>query len=161
MRRIVLIDGLFHGVPAVWQREIVAAMDDGIEVLGASSMGALRAAELAHYGMVGHGTIFGWYRDGVIDGDDEVALLHGDAADGFLPLSEPLVNLRATLARAVDAEVVSRVCRAMGGARSLDRCSADSPGGVSPDWSSDSAGRLSSDCARTADAISRPEPTIR
>lgn len=106
-RRIVLIDGLFHGVPSVWQREILSALDDGIEVLGASSMGALRGAELQRYGMVGHGTIFGWYADGVIDGDDEVALLHGDASTGFRTLSEPLVNLRATLARAAEGGVVS------------------------------------------------------
>lgn len=105
--RIVLIDGIFHGSPSVWQREILSALDDGIEVLGASSMGALRGAELSRYGMVGHGTIFDWYASGVIDGDDEVALLHGDASTEFRMLSEPLVNLRATLARAVAEGVVS------------------------------------------------------
>jgi len=107
LRRVLLIDGLFHGAPSVWQRELLAALDEGIEVLGASSMGALRAVELERYGMVGWGTVFAWYRDGVIDGDDEVALLHGDAESGFRPLSEPLVNLRATLARAVTDEVLT------------------------------------------------------
>jgi hypothetical protein len=97
-KRLVLIDGLFHGAPSVWQRELLSALDEGLEVFGASSMGALRAVELAPYGMVGHGTIFGWYRDGVVDGDDEVALLHGDADSGYCHLSDPLVNLRATLA---------------------------------------------------------------
>ena len=101
VRRIALIDGVFHATPSVWHREILAAIDEGIEVLGASSMGALRAAELAPFGMIGCGTIFGWYRDGVIDGDDEVALLHGDADSGWRALSEPLVNVRATLARAL------------------------------------------------------------
>ena len=101
VRRIALIDGVFHATPSVWQREILAAIDEGIEVLGASSMGALRAAELAPFGMIGCGTIFGWYRDGVIDGDDEVALLHGDADSSWRALSEPLVTVRATLARAV------------------------------------------------------------
>jgi hypothetical protein len=70
-------------------------------VLGAASMGALRAAELHPYGMIGVGTIFEWYRDGTIDGDDEVAVWHGCEEDGFRPLSEPLVNIRATLQRAV------------------------------------------------------------
>ena len=59
---------------------------------------ALRAAEVERYGVIGHGVIFGWYRDGLIDGDDEVALIHGDAAAGWRPLSVPLVNIRATLA---------------------------------------------------------------
>src|ERR1043165_6997930 len=73
-----LLAGVFHGAPSIWQREILAALDEGIDVLGASSMGALRAAELHSLGVVGHGTIFEWYRDGVITGDDEVALQHAD-----------------------------------------------------------------------------------
>ncbi len=98
---IMLIDGEFHGHPSVWQREIVDALLEGAVVHGASSMGALRAAELHSLGMVGHGRIFEWYRDGVIDGDDEVALTHGPAELNYPALSEPLVNIRATLAAAV------------------------------------------------------------
>ena len=45
-------------------------------------MGALRAAELSAHGMVGVGRIFGWYRDGVVVDDSEVALLHADAEHG-------------------------------------------------------------------------------
>jgi hypothetical protein len=69
-RTLVLIDGFFHAQPSVWQREVLAALAEGFRVLGASSMGALRAAELHRFGMIGHGTIFEWYRDGTIDGDD-------------------------------------------------------------------------------------------
>ena len=98
---IVLIDGEFHGHPSVWQREIVDALVEGAVVHGASSMGALRAAELHSLGMAGHGKIFAWYRDGVIDGDDEVALTYGPAEMDYPALSEPLVNIRATLAAAV------------------------------------------------------------
>jgi hypothetical protein len=98
---IVLIDGEFHGHPSVWQREIVDALIEGAVVHGASSMGALRAAELHSLGMAGHGRIFAWYRDGVIDGDDEVALTYGPAELDYPALSEPLVNIRATLAAAV------------------------------------------------------------
>jgi hypothetical protein len=43
---IGIIDGYFEGVPSVWHKEILWAMSHGISVLGASSMGALRAAEL-------------------------------------------------------------------------------------------------------------------
>jgi hypothetical protein len=68
-------------------------------------MGALRAAELQGFGMVGHGRIFEWYRDGVIEADDEVALIHGPAELGYPPLSEALVNIRATLAAAVPAVI--------------------------------------------------------
>lgn len=103
VRLIVIIDGIFHRHAPVWQREILDALRHGIAVVGASSMGALRAAELHPFGMIGHGTIFEWYRDGAIDGDDEVALNHGDADSGFRALSEPLVNIRATLDAAVRA----------------------------------------------------------
>jgi hypothetical protein len=104
---IVLIDGEFHGTPSVWQREIVDALAEGVAVHGASSMGALRAAELHGLGMVGHGQIFAWYRDGAIDGDDEVALTYGPAELDYPPLSAPLVNIRATLAAAVAALLIT------------------------------------------------------
>lgn len=107
VRRIVIIDGRFHGPAAIWPREIVEALDNGIEVIGAASMGALRAAELYPLGMKGHGTVFAWYRDGVIDGDDEVALLHGDETVDFQPLSEPLVNLRYNLQQAARCGIIT------------------------------------------------------
>lgn len=101
VKTIVLIDGLFHTTAAVWQRELLAALAIGIRVVGAASMGALRAVELHPYGMVGMGTIFQWYHQGIIDGDDEVALLHADADQGFQAISVPLVNIRYNLERAV------------------------------------------------------------
>ncbi|MEM7129236.1 MAG: TfuA-like protein [Chloroflexota bacterium] len=107
VRIIVLIDGVFHGEASVWQREIVEALTNNIQVIGASSMGALRAAELHTFGMIGHGTIFEWYREGVIDGDDEVALMHGDSSVGYQAFSEPLVNIRYTLHQATKQRVIS------------------------------------------------------
>lgn len=98
---ILLIDGIFHTTASVWQREILEALDNGIQVIGASSMGALRAAELYPLGMVGHGAIFEWYRNGLIVSDDEVVLLHADEEHNFQALSEPLVNIRRTLQVAV------------------------------------------------------------
>lgn len=100
VRAIVLIDGVFHSTPSVWQREVLEAVSQGIRVIGASSMGALRAAELYPFGVTGIGTIFEWYRDGVINGDDEVTLNHEDESRGFRKLSEPLVNIRFGLERA-------------------------------------------------------------
>jgi len=98
-RLIGLVDGVFGHEPAVWHKEILAALEAGIGVLGAASMGALRAAELHPFGMEGVGSIFRAYRDGILLADDEVALLHGPAEVGWPALSEPMVNLRATLAR--------------------------------------------------------------
>ena len=68
-RAIALVDGLFASTPATWHKEILLALDDGIAVFGASSMGALRAAELAPFGMIGVGAIFEAYRDGVYTDD--------------------------------------------------------------------------------------------
>ena len=95
-----IIDGYFEGAPSVWHKEILYALEQGVHVYGASSMGALRAAELHPFGMQGIGQIFAWYRDDIITDDDEVAVLHGPAETNFLQASEPLVNIRATLALA-------------------------------------------------------------
>jgi hypothetical protein len=103
---IGVIDGYFDGVPAVWHKEILWAIANGIAVFGASSMGALRAAELHVFGMRGVGRIFEAYRDGRLTDDDEVALVHGPAETGYLGLSVPMVNIRATLERAVSDGVV-------------------------------------------------------
>lgn len=98
---IGLIDGYFHDVPAVWHKEILFALERQVVVFGAASMGALRAAELAPFGMIGVGRIAAAFRSGCLTDDDEVAVRHGPAELGFPLLSEPLVNIRATVARAV------------------------------------------------------------
>ena len=54
-RAIGIIDGYFERVPAVWHKEILWAMTQGIHVFGSASMGALRAAELEAFGMEGVG----------------------------------------------------------------------------------------------------------
>jgi len=94
---IGLIDGYFDDVPAVWHKEILWAMSEGIHVFGGASMGALRAAELAPFGMQGVGAIFEAFQSGELEDDDEVAVAHASAEDGFRPLSEAMVNIRATL----------------------------------------------------------------
>lgn len=104
-RAIILIDGYFEHVPAVHHKEILWALDQGIPVYGAASIGALRAAELSQFGMIGVGKIFESFESGELECDDEVALVHGPAEVNYQPLSEPLVNIRSTLSSALDAGV--------------------------------------------------------
>ncbi len=97
---IGIIDGYFERVPAVWHKEILWALTQGIHVFGAASMGALRAAELHAFGMRGVGAVFDGFASGVLDDDDEVAVAHGDARSGYVKASEAMVNIRATLEHA-------------------------------------------------------------
>ncbi|GAB1642143.1 TfuA-like protein [Krasilnikovia sp. MM14-A1259] len=90
----VVIDGFFRERRSVGHKEILRLIDGGVDVIGAASMGALRAAELAPYGMRGVGEVYGMYAGGEIDGDDEVGVLHGPAAMGYPAQTVALVNLR-------------------------------------------------------------------
>jgi hypothetical protein len=96
-RAVLIVDGEFSQSLSVWHKEILHALHLGIRVVGASSMCALRAAELDRFGMEGVGEIYAYYRDGWLTADADVALLHADAAEGYRPLSWPLVNVRATV----------------------------------------------------------------
>lgn len=104
-RIITLIDGVFFQESAVGHREVLAALASGVRVIGASSMGALRAAELDSLGMEGVGVIYRLYRDGVLISDDEVALVYDP--ETYLALSEPLVNIRCTLKNVVEKGIIS------------------------------------------------------
>lgn len=105
-RIITLIDGVFFQNDAVGHREILSALKSGVRVIGASSMGALRAAELHTLGMEGIGLIFRLYRDGVLTSDDEVALVYDP--ESYTPLSEPLINIRCTLKKAVESGILGK-----------------------------------------------------
>lgn len=109
---IVLIDGYFNFVPAPWHRELLWAMSAGIHVFGASSIGALRAAELGCLGMIGVGEVYQMFTDGTLTDDDEVAVVHGPAELGYPLLSIAMVDIRATLAKAskvIPEEVADRI----------------------------------------------------
>ncbi|MBG0566020.1 TfuA-like protein [Actinoplanes aureus] len=104
---IGIVDGYFDSVRSVWHKEILVALRRGVHVFGAASMGALRAAELAPFGMVGVGEVFRWYRDGIVDADDEVAVVHGPAESGFRRMSDALVDIRDACRAAREAGVIS------------------------------------------------------
>lgn len=104
---IGLIDGVYEYVPAIWHKEILFGLSKGVRIFGAASMGALRAAECAAFGMVGLGRIYEDYASGALEDDADVAQAHGPAELGFLPLSEPLVNVRATLRHCLEVQLIT------------------------------------------------------
>ncbi|MBC7491205.1 MAG: TfuA domain-containing protein [Novosphingobium sp.] len=103
---VVLIDGYFDSRRAVWHKEVLQLMAAGFRMIGAASMGALRAAELAPFGMIGTGAIARAYTSGQITGDDEVAVVHAPVAMGARPLSLAQIDARHVLVRAARAGVL-------------------------------------------------------
>jgi hypothetical protein len=107
VKTIVLIDGVFFQDRAVGHREILAALRAGVSMYGSSSMGALRASEMDTLGMIGVGTIYQWYHDGIIIADDEVGLVYDPMT--HVALSEPMVNIRATFAKAHTFGIIDEI----------------------------------------------------
>lgn len=95
---IALVDGLFETAPSVWHKEILYALEQGVPVYGAASLGALRAAELAPFGMRGVGAVFAACRDGLIERDDAVMVSHAPAELGYRALTIALVDAEASIA---------------------------------------------------------------
>ncbi len=110
-RVIGVVDGYFDRVPAVWHKEIMWIMERGVHVFGCAGLGALRAAELDTFGMRGVGWVYQAFRDGTLDRDDEVAVRHGAAGDGYRALSEAMVNIRRTLQAAAHQGIISAATR--------------------------------------------------
>jgi hypothetical protein len=108
-RRVGIVDGLFGNSPSVWHKEILYAISAGVEVVGAGSMGALRAAELSGFGMIGIGRIFRLFRSGLWSDDDEVAVIHAGEELDYCPLSETMANVRFTLRRLRRSGCVDRL----------------------------------------------------
>jgi hypothetical protein len=104
---IGLIDGVFETCLSVWHKEILYALAAGIRVLGAASLGALRAAECDQFGMEGVGKIYEEYRSGQRTADADVAILHAPAELGYRPLTVALVDVEATLAQLERRNVIA------------------------------------------------------
>lgn len=96
---IVVIDGSFSQQLAVSPREIVEVLGDGAVVLGASSMGAIRAAECWPAGMHGIGAVYRMYRQALLTSDDAVAVATDPDRD-HAAVSVALVNVHAAVRRA-------------------------------------------------------------
>jgi hypothetical protein len=102
-----LIDGNFENTPSPWHKEILYLMSQGVKIFGASSMGALRAAELDDFGMIGIGQIYEDFTNEILEDDDEVAILHAPKQLEYKPLSDAMVDIRPTLTKAMRAGIIS------------------------------------------------------
>jgi hypothetical protein len=103
----LVIDGVFMQEDAVSPREVADVLADGALVVGAASMGALRAADCWPAGARGVGLIYRLYRRGILASDEEVAVaVSADGTDAAVSL--PLVNVRYALSRAVRRRLIDR-----------------------------------------------------
>src|SRR5438105_1242035 len=103
----LVIDGVFMQEDAVSPREVADVLQDGALVVGAASMGALRAADCWPAGAQGVGLIYRLYRMGVLASDEEVAVAVSAEGDDAA-VSVPLVNVRYAVARAVRRRLLDR-----------------------------------------------------
>ncbi|PTQ69314.1 TfuA-like protein [Celeribacter persicus] len=105
--KAIIVDGYFRDQLSVGHKEILWLIEQGVETIGCASIGALRACELSEFGMIGVGSVFEMYANQEIDGDDEVAILHGPEELDFCALSVAMVNLRYGCERAISAGLMS------------------------------------------------------
>ena len=102
---IGIIDGVFHQNSSVGHKEILNVINEGITVVGASSMGALRASELDTLGMTGIGYVYEQYATGKGAADDDVAgMLDSETLEA---LSEPLINMEYVFENAVRENIIT------------------------------------------------------
>lgn len=104
---VAIIDGYFENRISVWHKEILYLLSKGTPVFGSSSMGALRAAEMARFGMVGVGKIYNNFADEIYEDDDEVTVSHGPAESGFPQISEAMANIRFTIYAAMRDNILT------------------------------------------------------
>jgi hypothetical protein len=102
---VAIADGTFHSYPSVGHEEIRIALEGGWKVYGLCSMGAIRASEMAHLGMIPFGEVARRFCTDPNFSDDEVCLIHSNEAPYF-PMSEPLIHFRELLAALEARELV-------------------------------------------------------
>lgn len=103
---VVLVDGTYHSYPAVSHAEIRTAIEAGWTFWGLSSMGAIRAVELAPVGMKGYGEVYRMFSSNDDLPDDYVALIHGNETP-YIPVSEPLVHIDFFLKELVKDKIIT------------------------------------------------------
>jgi len=88
---VVILDGEFGQNLSVSPKEIMAILNRGKIVIGASSMGALRASELDRSGMIGVGWVYDHFRRCAVRRDDDVALIWSPI--DFRPMTVPMIDV--------------------------------------------------------------------
>ena len=101
---VVILDGEFGQNMSVSPKEILAVLDRGKTVIGASSMGALRASELDRYGMIGVGWVYDHFRRSAVRRDADVALVYSPF--DFKPMTVPMVDVEYWMERASAAGLI-------------------------------------------------------
>jgi hypothetical protein len=101
----VILDGEFGQNLSVSPKEILSAMKAGKMVIGASSMGALRASELDSCGMIGVGWVYEHFASALIRRDDDVALAYSPV--DLSPLTIPTIDIEYWTALLMDKSVIS------------------------------------------------------
>jgi hypothetical protein len=92
---VIFADGVFFTRCAPTHYEILRVLERRQTIIGVSSMGALRAAELSGYGIIGFGNVYRNILQGNITDDSELAAaIH---PIGFRPLTISLINVRSLL----------------------------------------------------------------
>jgi hypothetical protein len=102
---VAIIDGELPPGAFLPDCEIEAALDRGVVLYGAASVGASRASTFADHGMRGVGWVYEQYRAGRLSSFDEVAVLYDPLS--LQALSVPLVNVRFWLDRLVAASRIT------------------------------------------------------
>lgn len=107
-----LVDGMFmqdYPPTPIEVYQLVAKKN--IIVVGAASLGALRAVELERFGMIGVGKIFELYRTGKVNADDEVAVTFDETS--YKLQSEAMIDIRFNLFLAEKRGIISTHIRKM------------------------------------------------
>ncbi|MFY9799478.1 MAG: TfuA-like protein [Candidatus Nitrosopolaris sp.] len=105
-----LVDGLFlQDYPPTPIEVFQLVVKQNMLVLGAASLGALRAVELEKYGMIGIGKIFELYKKNTIAADDEVAVTF--TPENQQLQSEAMIDIRYNLFIALRKGVIDKNTR--------------------------------------------------
>jgi len=100
----VILDGEFGQSMSVTPKEILAVLGRGKTVIGAASMGALRASELDRSGMIGVGWVYEYFRGCAVRRDADVALVYSPF--DFKPMTVPMVDLEYWMQQAAAAGLI-------------------------------------------------------
>jgi len=107
---IGLIDGVFlHDYPPSPIEVYQLTMLHNFTVVGASSLGALRAVELEKFGMIGVGKVFDFYKKRILFADDEVAVTYAEGENRLQ--SEAMIDIRFNLFLAQRNGIIDENCR--------------------------------------------------